>query len=176
MTSVIVKLVVVNSLLLFSGCHQRFHSSIKNGPADTRTFAQSSDTCPNMRLMVRPGSRPSALTINRSELKTWDIASGKNIQASRMDDVRNASQALLLNDPSLALVAGDMGICLVSTSSGAILRTFDYEFAIRNLIYYTVGASKDNRLGAASGLTSWPHHIPDVTGYPDDKGASIVLV
>lgn len=127
-------------------------------------IGKSDQPCVGARIILDPHHRQSIFLTKNGDVENWDIAQGRMINSWRAGSGAEVIDALALGSSRNILMSEPFGIVMLDAASGRILSRFDYQFGVRNLTYYTLGASSDSRLAAAVGLTGWPHYLPAASG------------
>jgi hypothetical protein len=162
----------VRALLLWAICTLSAHSSCRGtdgylrgtGTSSTIRFGQSKTPCPGSRIIPHPKDSRSAVSVIHQDITIWDLAGGSPLVAWNGSDLSNVHDVLVVDKSKVILLADDFGVSLRDLTTGKKRSEFDKPFYVRDLIYYTLGSSLDDRIAAATGLTKWPHKIPDATG------------
>jgi hypothetical protein len=156
--------IVLSALFTFSSCRST-NAHLEDQPArGPIRFGTSKTPCPGARIIPHPSDSRTAITVIHQDVATWDLARGTKVSEWQGSNISNAHDAMVLGQRRALLLADEFGVTLRNLNDGQTTATFDYAFGVRDLIYYTLGTSRDERLAAATGPTTWPHKIPDATG------------
>lgn len=158
------RLILIASLAIMSSCRSTNANVLSTDSKPTFRFGQSQTPCFNPRIISDQRNSRRVISVINNEISTWDLESGAKISTSVNSGIGFAYDATLIAQQNALLIASQSGVVLSDLKSGRSKVNFYDPDGTRDLIFYTIGSSTDGRIAGATGLVTWPHKIPDVTG------------